>query len=123
MTQILIVAADAIMCRKLTASVQHLHRPVIALTRRDEAIPLIDAVERQVMVYAPGYGGDIGWLAETLEAHPGLRLVYLSPIPWASLSYERARCLLAPPNPNALNVALLRQMVSEMLAVGSGTAL
>ena len=94
---------------------------MIALTKREEAVPLIDAVERQVMVYAPGFGGDVGWVAEALEGHPGLRVVYLSPTPWASLSYERARCLIAPPNSDMLDVTLLRRMVSQLLVVGSVT--
>ncbi len=119
MTQILVVAGDPALRCRLAASLRSMDRPIIALSNRNDAAALIDATERQVMIYAPSYGGDVGWVAEALEHHPGLRVVYLSPTPWVSLAYGRARCIIAPPVAAALDVGLLRRVASEMLAVGS----
>jgi hypothetical protein len=101
------------------AAVQGLDRPVCAAATRDDIVALLAANERQVLVYWPEYGGDVGWVAEALERYPDLRVVYLSPTPWVSLSYSRARCIIAPHAINLLDVGLLRRMVAELLGVGA----
>jgi hypothetical protein len=118
-TQILVAAATACARRKLTVAVQGMNRPVVAAAARGDIAALLDANERQVLVYWADYEWDVGWVTESLEQHPGLTVVYLSPTPWVSLSYARARCMIAPPFVDMLNASLLRRMVSELLNASS----
>ncbi len=67
-------------------------------------------------MYAAHQGKDAAWLAEQMEEHQELRVVYLSPQPWTSLNYNRARCMIAPTSPEALNTRLLRRMVLDLLS-------
>ena len=103
------------MRRAIAASLKGTERPVLAVSDRRDAEAKLNGGE-QVMVYFPGYNHDVGWAAEMLERHPGLRVVYLSPGPWASLDYGKARCMIAPHSPEALNSDLLRRLVSALLA-------
>jgi hypothetical protein len=80
-TQILVAAATAYQRQKLTAAVQGVDRPVVAPASRGDIAVLRDANERQVLVYWADYECDVGWVSETLEQHPGLIVVYLSPNP------------------------------------------
>lgn len=115
MTRILVVAPNAEMREQIAESLKDIDRPLVAVSLRDEAARMLDSI-RQVLVYATYQGGDAGWLANQMEAHTELRVVYLSHHPWVSLNYERARCMIAPINPASLNSALLHQMVWDLLA-------
>ena len=115
MDRILVVADDAPMRRAIAASLSGIGHPVVAARDRGDARPALDGAG-QVMVYSPGWRDDVGWAAEMLERHPELRVVYLSPGPWASLDYRRARCIIAPHSPGALDADLLRRMVRALVA-------
>ena len=118
MTRILVVAPNAEMREQIAASLKNIDRPLVSVSLRDEAARMLDGI-RQVLVYATHQGGDAGWLANQMEAHPGLRVVYLSQYPWASLNYERARCMISPVTPGNLNSGLLREMVLALLKPSS----
>ena len=115
MTRILVVAPQVDMRGRITASLKSIDRPLVAVSLRDEAARMLDNI-RQVLVYATHQGGDAGWLANRMEEHSELRVVYLSQNPWASLNYDRARCMIAPINPASLNAVLLHRMVLDLLA-------
>lgn len=119
MTRILVVAPHADMRERIAASLEGINRPLVTVALRDEAVRMLDNF-RQVLVYAAHQGGDVGWIAEQMHAHPELRVVYLSQEPWASLNYDRARCMIAPHSPEALNAHLLRRMVLDLLAPDPG---
>lgn len=108
------VVADAVQMRRaIMECLIELDRPVVVVSDGNRAEAALDGVE-QVMVYAPDRNEGIDWAARMLERHPGLRIVYLSPSHWASLDYKRARCLIAPHAPGALNPGLLLRAVREL---------
>lgn len=100
---------------QITAGLRDLNHPLVSVLRRDDIAPLLGH-GRQILVYVGEISRDVHWTAELMEQHPELRVVYLSPHPWASLNYRRGRCLLAPCSPATLNTAMLRRMVRELLA-------
>ena len=102
------------MRQAIAASLAEVGRPVAVALGRRFAEGALRGVE-QVMVYSPDHDDDTGWAAEMLARHPGLRIVYLTPSPWASLDYKRARCIIAPHSPGALDAGLLRRAVRDLL--------
>jgi hypothetical protein len=115
MTQVLVVAPHAEMRSRIAAGLEGIDCPLVTVPLRSDAARMFDNL-RQVLVYAAHQGGDAAWLAGEMEEHPELRVVYLSPQPWSSLNYNRARCMIAPHRPDALDTGLLRRMVLELLS-------
>jgi len=114
-TRILVVASQREMRERIAASLKDIDRPLAAVALRKDVVRMLDNI-RQVLVYAAHEGGDAGWIANQMEEHSELRVVYLSQNPWASLNYDRARCMIAPINPASLNSTLLHRMVLDLLA-------
>lgn len=90
-----------------------LHRSTKTYDKR-VIINILDDVW-QVLIYEGSSSEDLSWLTEQMARHPELRVVYLSPAPWASLGYERARCMISPIGYQTLNSALMLRLVQELL--------
>ena len=114
MARILVMAPQTDMRERICESLKEIKYPLVAVVLRSHVVRLLNNI-RQVLVYAAYQGDDVGWVAEQMEAHSELRVVYLSPNPWASLNYERARCMVALHSPDALDSSLLRRMVLDLL--------
>jgi len=87
---------------------------IVAVDSRSKAIELFSQ-DRNVMIYALHHVDDLGWLAKTLSQYEQLRVVFLCRSPWASLPYDRARCMMAPSNPRALLTGALVDLVKQFL--------
>ena len=113
---ILVVASDRELRREIAAAFPENLWRIVAVDSRSEAMELFSE-DRQVMVYALHYADDLDWLTKTMSQYEHLRIVYLSRSPWASLRYDRARCMISPSNPRALLAGALVDLVSQLMPV------
>ena len=114
MVLIIIVATDNDVRETITAAMPESIGEIVTLDDRSKVSSLL-CQKWQLMIYAVRHRDDLDWLTAMMSLHPELRVLFLSQMPWASLPYDRARCMVAPSKAISLQVGTFTELVKQLL--------